>query len=165
MSWYDAVAFCRWLSAKTGEDIRLPTEQEWEKAARGSDGREYPWEGTFKSDYCNAEGHIGETSAVGIYPQGQSPYGVMDMAGNVWEWFLNKHKEPETITADNSGSARVLRGGSWDFDAEDCRSAVRPFAAPFIRLTGTSVRVFVFCLLFPPFLTTDSLCTEILNTA
>ncbi|OQX14334.1 MAG: hypothetical protein BWK73_09810 [Thiothrix lacustris] len=133
VDWYESIAFCRWLSAKTGQEIRLPTEQEWEKAARGTDGREYPWEGSYKTGYANIDEtwkkdgdfYLQETSAVGIYPQGQSPYGLMDMSGNVWEWCINKYEEPQMITPDLSGGVRVVRGGSWFYDTGYCRSSFR----------------------------------------
>jgi formylglycine-generating enzyme required for sulfatase activity len=133
VNWYEVMAFCRWLSAKTSREIRLPTEQEWEKAARGMDGREYPWGNEFESERCNAENKLGETSAVGIYPQGQSPYGLMDISGNVWEWCLNKYAEPQMVTADLSGAHRVLRGGSWSSDAQFVRSAYRNRRTPVNR--------------------------------
>lgn len=129
VSWYDAVAYCRWLSVQTGKAVRLPTEQEWEKAARGTDGREYPWGNEFKPECCNAENKLGETSAVGIYPNGQSPDGLLDMSGNVWEWCLNRYDKPAVIEPDLSGTLRVLRGGSWDYDGRYCRSAYRGYIA------------------------------------
>ncbi|MDD5393677.1 MAG: formylglycine-generating enzyme family protein [Thiothrix sp.] len=141
VDWYESIAFCRWLSAKTGQEIRLPTEQQWEKAARGSDGREYPWEGGYKTGDANINEtygdagsyNLGETSAVGIYPQGQSPYGLMDMSGNVWEWCLNKYEEPQITTADVSGGVRVVRGGAWYNHAEDCRASFRDLSHPRYR--------------------------------
>jgi formylglycine-generating enzyme required for sulfatase activity len=125
VSWYQAVAFCRWLSAKLGTEIRLPTEPEWEKAARGTDGRQFPWGNSYVSGYANidetdrlrfgekvGENFVGQTTAVGIYPQGASPYGVLDMAGNVWEWCLNEYRKPEIHSVEGN-APRALRGGSW----------------------------------------------------
>jgi formylglycine-generating enzyme required for sulfatase activity len=92
VSWYDAVAFCRWLSACLGYDIRLPTEWEWQQAATGDDSaREYPWGVDWDPAYANTwESHLGRTTAVGVYPQGASPVGALDMSGNVEEWCLNE---------------------------------------------------------------------------
>lgn len=88
VSYDDAKAFCKWLSQETGENIDLPTNDEWEKAARGTDGRTYPWGNEAPNDtLCNYDCHVGATTPVGAYsPQGDSPYGCRDMAGNVWEW-------------------------------------------------------------------------------
>lgn len=131
VSWWDAVAFCRWLSAKFGYEITLPTEQQWEKAARGTDGREYPWGNEYISGYANIHeaswsrsvgSNVRQTTAAGMYPQGASPYGVLDMSGNVWEWCLNT---PDG-SIDLSGSgARVLRGGSWSYLSGHARCAYR----------------------------------------
>ncbi len=87
VSWHDAVAYCRWLAEVTGKPYRLPSEAEWEKGARGSDGRIYPWGNRWDAQRCNSgEGGPGDTTPVGAYPQGASPYGLLDLAGNVWEW-------------------------------------------------------------------------------
>ncbi len=130
MSWYDAVAFTRWLTARLHEagqldaatEIRLPTEEEWEKAARGTDGRQYPWGNGYKAGFANVreqEGPIGaagvgQTTAVGSYPQGASPFGAHDMAGNVWEWTLTEYEGQNALDLTND-RPRVLRGGSWLF--------------------------------------------------
>ncbi|MBN1285623.1 MAG: SUMF1/EgtB/PvdO family nonheme iron enzyme [Anaerolineae bacterium] len=112
VSWYDAMAFCRWLSARLGDEVRLPKEEEWEKAARGTDRRAYPWGNEFDANKCNVlETGLGQTSAVGIFPQGASPYGVLDVSGNVWEWCLNEYENPAS-TGPTSNALRGLRGGS-----------------------------------------------------
>jgi formylglycine-generating enzyme required for sulfatase activity len=123
VSWYEAVAFCRWLSAKRGETIRLPTEWEWQWAAQGKDGRAYPWGDDYLPGFANIHEvrsgagpyYLRETSAVGMYPQGASPFGVLDMSGNVREWCLNEYGTPENVDL-GGGSTRVLRGGSWYYN-------------------------------------------------
>jgi formylglycine-generating enzyme required for sulfatase activity len=157
VDWYESIAFCRWLSAQTGKEIRLPTEQEWEKAARGADGREYPWGDGYQVGFANIDESAGQnmisklfspkrfyleqTTAVGIYPQGASPYGLMDMSGNVWEWCLNKYAEPSMITPDLSGGVRVVRGGAWYFIAGYCRSPFRYHWDPVNRLDVLGFRL------------------------
>ena len=133
VSWEDAAAFCAWLGEQENATIRLPTEAEWEKAARGTDGREYPWKGSFDKTLCNmAETGIGGTSPVGIFPAGESPYAAAEMAGNVWEWVHDRYDEKyySVSPASNpqgpeTGKSRVLRGGSWDDYDYNVRSADR----------------------------------------
>ncbi len=88
VSWDDAVAFCSWLTQASSRDIRLPTEAQWEKAARGTNGNLYPWGNQPPDDVrCNFNMNVGDTTPIGTYsPDGDSPYGCADMAGNVWEW-------------------------------------------------------------------------------
>ncbi|MGD2087453.1 MAG: formylglycine-generating enzyme family protein [Candidatus Aminicenantes bacterium] len=133
VSWTDAVEYCEWLSYKTGLKFKLPTEAQWEKAARGSDERKYPW-GSKEPDknLANFDGNIGKTTSVGSYPVGASPYGLLDMAGNVWElcsdWIeadYYKISPPKNPICSTSGSLRVARGGSWGIYARDIRCAYR----------------------------------------
>jgi hypothetical protein len=86
ISWHDAAAYATWLSRATCKQYRLPTETEWEKAARGQDGRTYPWGKEFDPSKCYVDNTVGNTTPMGIYLQDASPYGTMDMVGNVWEW-------------------------------------------------------------------------------
>jgi len=86
VSRYEAVAFCRWLSGQINDIVRLPTEAEWERAARHTDGRIYPWVGGFETTRCNmGDTGVGATSAVGSFPTGDAICGAADMSGNVWE--------------------------------------------------------------------------------
>ena len=132
VSWDDAVAFCWWASEETGMEVRLPTEAEWEKAARGTGGDRYPW-GNDSPDTgkCNYDGNVGGTTPVGEYsPQGTSPYGCADMAGNVWEWTSSLYKDYPYKSGDgredqDDHGARVFRGGSFNYDARIVRSAYR----------------------------------------
>jgi formylglycine-generating enzyme required for sulfatase activity len=120
VSWYDSVAYARWLSYKLGYEVRLPTEEEWEKAARGTDGRIYPWGDVYTPGDANINEQwdntgpnaIRMTTAVGMYPHNVSPYRVCDLIGNVWEWTLSEY---ETGRSDNlaSETVRTQRGGSW----------------------------------------------------
>ncbi len=130
---HDAVSYCEWLSRVSGKTIRLPTEAEWEKAARGDqDKREYPWGDTFDSSKCNtSELGIRTTTSVGIFTSGASPYGVLDMSGNVWEW---------TQSIKNSKEL-VLRGGAFDDDSTSARSAFRFWGYPNLRLRNIGFRV------------------------
>jgi len=147
VSWFEAVAFCNWLSKRTGSNIHLPTEWEWQLAATGGDlEREYPWPGEWDPTRCNSyESRFNRTSAVGVYPRGATWQGVLDMAGNVWEWCLNKHEEPGTrdallIDSDERG-LRVVRGGSWDDNPEDLRSSLRFTYRAGYRYTYTGFRL------------------------
>ena len=148
VSWYDAVAFCRWLSDKLGTEVSLPSEQQWEKVARGWDGRVYPWGNEYIPGYANINETVGNsgpnnlqmTSAVGMYPQGASPspYHVMDMSGNVWEWCQNEYDKPSHIQLAGN-ETRVLRGGRGSILDVTCAARTATGIRPPI---GTTTSVF-----------------------
>lgn len=152
VSWEDANAYCKWLSEKTGKNYRLPTEAEWEKAARGEEGRIYPWGNEFDSQKVNSSEHgINNTSEVGQFsPVGDSPYGCADMAGNVWEWCSDIFDEQEykkrrdgelKSQTTEIGKFRVLRGGSWANDRWPIRCARRNKGIPNMIKSSTGFRV------------------------
>ncbi len=132
VSWLEALAYCRWA------ELDLPSEAEWEAAARGTDACPYPWGQEEPSDkLANFGRNVGRPTPVGAYPEGRGPYGTLDQAGNVWEWCWDEFKEdayggPDgqrdpLVRGDETDEAalRVLRGGSWAYPSGDLRAAVR----------------------------------------
>ena len=178
VSWHDAVAYCNWLADLTGKPYHLSSEAEWEKAARGTDGRIYPWGNHWYPGWCNTResplraeidllgslwGHNGGTTPVGRYPRGASPYGVLDMAGNVWEWTCslwgNDWESPdfkypydpqdgrESLEAGDN-VLRVVRGGSWRGHRGHARCVYRLGSRPDGRHYDLGFRVVVSPILF-----------------
>ena len=165
ISWHQAVAYAEWLSAQTGLQIRLPTEAQWEKAARGEAGRQYPWgdetlannlnfcDTNCEYDWKDKETDDGfaTTAPVKSFPNGKSPYNAFDMAGNVWEWtstiydtarfpYPYKEDDRELLEGDDR---RVVRGGSWADHPSYARAAYRGDLTPDVRNLNVGVRLVV----------------------
>jgi formylglycine-generating enzyme required for sulfatase activity len=156
VSWYDAIEFCKWLSKKTNKKYRLPTEAEWEKAARGTDGRRFPWGNKWNPSICNAEYRIKDTTPVDMFsPEADSPFGCSDMCGNVFEWtsttigninpWPSKYKYPYKARDGredlNLKMRRVGRGGSYSRNEVYCRTAFRFADPPDDRYSAQGFRV------------------------
>jgi hypothetical protein len=140
--WSEAVAFCRWLSARSGEDIRLPTECEWQWAASGGNSTmPYPWGHDWNpANVNNEDSKIGTTVAVGLYPGGKSEFGPEDMLGNVWEWCLNDRDRIGDLSSGQFGT-KVPRGGSYGTTMLECNIYARG-SYPFdYRNSNTGFRV------------------------
>jgi formylglycine-generating enzyme required for sulfatase activity len=164
VSWHEARAYCRWLTRQWANDpppwweeneppvVWLPSEAEWEYAARGAKGRMYPWpEGEPSPEHANYDAtDLKRTSAVGAFPKGHTPMGLSDMAGNVWEWCRDtwledareSRKLPEANPVNSKGdtAVRVLRGGSWFDGADYLRAAVRSGGPVWGRVSGVGFR-------------------------
>ncbi|WP_280882296.1 formylglycine-generating enzyme family protein [Streptomyces pseudovenezuelae] len=132
-----ADAYARWLSARSGHPWRLPTESEWEHAAKGTDGREYPWGAAFDPGAANTrETGVHTTTPVGVFPAGRSPYGVLDMGGNVEEYVADDyHPYPggahvEDHLVETMGTYRIARGGSFSRFGDLTRTRRRHGAFP-----------------------------------
>jgi formylglycine-generating enzyme required for sulfatase activity len=140
VDWYEAMAFCRWLSSKVGHEVSLPAEQQWERAGRGPGGKTYPWGKAYVVGTANVDEsslndkkkcYLEQTSAVGLY----SPVGdtvdtyegkqVADLAGNVWEWCLNQYEQADETRLGHTDAPRVLRGSSWNRGPSFARAFVR----------------------------------------
>jgi len=138
VSWYEAIAFCDWLSEKLEKTVCLPTEAEWEKAGRGTDGRLYPWGENFNIKYCNTrESNLNKTIPVDENDSRcESPYGCVDMAGNTSEWTKSEFKQYPYVGNDGRNEIegekiRVTRGGSWFKPKIRARVSARGMNDPF----------------------------------
>lgn len=146
--WQAAVEFCGWLSERLGAAVRLPREDEWERAARGDDTREYPWGDEYRKGLANlGDLGLGGTTQVGSFPGGASPFGVLDMAGNVEEWtateFAPYPGAPDVVSRreDQAGvDPHVTRGGDW-IHAGDLARCARRHRAFDPRLVGVGLRI------------------------
>ena len=155
VDWFDARAYCAWRSRREGAEIRLPTEAEWEKAARGADGRFYPWGDRFDATFCHMKDsrpYLTQPEPVGTFERDESPYGVRSMAGAVREWCADDHgvtsarelevqPEAETGTAWHESPSRRARGGNLIGDHKWCRAASRTPLLSMVRAAGVGFRV------------------------
>ncbi|NTU84398.1 MAG: SUMF1/EgtB/PvdO family nonheme iron enzyme [Chloroflexales bacterium] len=144
VTWHEAIAYCNWLAAQIGEQVRLPSKAEWEKAARGPAGLAYPWGNTWDAHRANVDRLINITTPVGCYLDGASPYGLLDMSGNVLEWtattwsdsYLESDgtevdRQARGATLDDEAEKRyVVRGGAWDLTARSARCAYQLWRRP-----------------------------------
>jgi len=142
VTWHEAIAYSHWLDAMLrkrhtkmpdGYRMRLPTEAEWEHAARGGTGRQYPWGDDPGDDCANVMAVVGHTTPVGLFPRGATPEGVLDLAGNVWEWTLSLDRPYPYDPSDGRNNPdvdgrRILRGGSFDADTTLARVSARTSA-------------------------------------
>jgi len=140
VSWYEAMAFCLWLTETSGDTILLPTDQQWQRAAQGDDGRVYPWGNDWDCTRCNTCDSSVTTPVTQYEGKGDSPWGVVDLAGNVWEWCLTERETGHNGI--NGTNTRVLRGGSWystipNYFRADCRGVTGPES----RLGGRGFRL------------------------
>jgi formylglycine-generating enzyme required for sulfatase activity len=145
--WYEARAYCTWLSAQTGQSFRLLTEAEWEAAARGSTGHRYAYGDDFDATRCNTfETHIRRTTPIGVFPDGETPAGLVDMTGNTFDWISSLYRSYPYAASDGREGAvaegrRVARGGSWPDDRSVARAAYRFRRSPGSRDHNLGFRV------------------------
>ncbi|MFI0901122.1 formylglycine-generating enzyme family protein [Streptomyces sp. NPDC020983] len=147
--WAAAVAYCRWLGGRLGLGVRLPTEDEWERAARGDDGREFPWGEEYRPGLANlVDLGIGTTTPVGAFPEGASPFGVLDMAGNADEWTSTPYAPypgaPAEVPATEPWAfdRHITRGGAFRHDRDLARCARRHGAyEPDLEAIGVGFRL------------------------
>lgn len=150
VSWHDAGTYCAWLSERSGLSVSLPTEAQWERAARGDEGATYPWgDAPPRPELLNAGGSVGATTPVGSLGI-RSPHGLLDCLGNVWEWCTDSYEAGYYAQAPaknppgpRAGVCRVTRGGSWRSDLFRATCAHRCFMHPSVRSDRHGFRVAV----------------------
>lgn len=156
IKWYEAVEFCNWLSSKLRHPVRLPTEAEWQKAAGGAESLLYPYGNEFDAHKSNVrESGIEALTPVGIFPEGASPYGVLDMSGNIWEWTLTKWRRRDlkgglkqlpsySEMEDNSVegvSQRIICGGAYTVTERLCRTSAHYMRSPEFAISIQGFRI------------------------
>jgi serine/threonine-protein kinase len=155
VDWFDAVAYCQWRSERDGVDYRLPTEAEWEKAARGTDGRLFPWGDRFDPTFCKMNASrpsYAQPEPIGTFPTDESPYGARDLAGVVRCWAADIHgelsaaealttPEPEPDATRAESGIRFSRGGAWLAAPSTCRAASRAMNFATLRSSGLGLRL------------------------
>lgn len=141
--WYEAVTFCRWLSHQLNCSVRLPTEWEWQWAAVGDSGWDYPYGSAFEPlKSSTKESGFGRTNAVTHFAEVNTYFDTVDMSGNVWEWCLNEGVEPHNIQLEGSEN-RALRGGSWNNAAPNAAASFRSHRSPRTRTFNIGFRVII----------------------
>jgi len=145
VAWIEAMAYCRWLSHKLGQAVRLPTEWEWQQAASlGNPDNTYPWGKDWDGQRCNSyESQLNRTIAVGLYAHEWPEDRAVDMAGNVWEWCLNEYAKPMPLNeiSFRDKADRTVRGGSWDGRSVNVRCAIRGWSRPNDRSDSFGLRL------------------------
>lgn len=139
--WYDAIAFCNWLSFASSQSITLPSDFQWQRAAQGDDQRVYPWGNQFDVTLCNThESGINQLVLSTRFSGGASPFGVMDMVGNIWEWCVNPFNSPRYSAIDRD-EPRSVRGGSWRDGYRDVGAKARKSYPPNYRHDDVGFRI------------------------
>lgn len=141
VAWQNVLDFCEWLSEKSGLKISLPTEQQWQWAAQSDTDWRYPWGNEFAGGHCNtAEAGVGFTTPVTQFSNGASPYGVLDMSGNVWEWTSTDWYIGNDI-ASAKVEAPIIRGGAYSSGQDDASVLTRNYMLPSLRNPSLGFRI------------------------
>ena len=137
VNWYEAMAFANWLSGRLQMKITLPTVAQWQRAAKGDDDRYFPWGDDYREEHCNTrESGLKMTTPVNRYAKGVSPYGVYDMAGNIWEWTMNT-----AASDDGRDFRRAVAGGSFVSTCDRVQTSFRYYLDPRVRYSSIGIRL------------------------